>query len=98
VPRLVLPPASQPPDLIGLILASGGDIVAVALRDDIFPVARQIIKAGVDPKAGLSLGLELCKEYADFIAEVSKYHRKLKLEELNDTEFSGEPMRVKLLV
>ena len=58
------------------------------------------ISAKVILDLSVSLGLGECKErYPDFIAIVSKYHRKLPLdaEELEDTSIAGETIRLRLL-
>ncbi|MCW3135971.1 MAG: HD domain-containing protein [Canidatus Methanoxibalbensis ujae] len=58
------------------------------------------ISAKVILDSPVSLGLGECKErYPDFIATVSKYHRKLPLdaEELEDTSMAGETIRLRLL-
>jgi tetratricopeptide (TPR) repeat protein len=57
----------------------------------------QAIKDSIKANAKLSLGLNLCKEYTDFIALLCKYHRKLDLKYLKDTSIAGDPLRLHLL-
>ena len=56
-----------------------------------------IIRESIVNKNGIRLGLEDCKDYVDFIAEVSKYHRKLDIGHLSDITFQGEKIRLALL-
>jgi len=58
----------------------------------------QAIKDSIRTNAKLSLGLNLCKEYTDFIALLCKYHRKLDLLDLKDTSIAGNLLRLQLLV
>jgi len=51
----------------------------------------------IKTNAKLHLGLDLCKEYTDFIALLCKYHRKLDLSNLKDTSIAGNPLRLHLL-
>jgi len=51
----------------------------------------------IKAKTELHLGLDLCKEYTDFIARLCKYHRKLKLIYLKDTYIAGDQLRLQLL-
>jgi len=57
----------------------------------------QAIKDSIKANTKLSLGLNLCKEYTDFIALLCKYHRKLDLKYLKDTSIAGDPLRLHLL-
>ena len=57
----------------------------------------QAIKDSIKANAKLSLGLNLCKEYTDFVALLCEYHRKLDLSDLKDTSIAGEPLRLHLL-
>lgn len=58
--------------------------------------ARMIIES-ISRKSGLSFGLERCKDYAGFIAIVSRYHRKLDINEVTDTSLAGEKVRLRFL-
>ena len=55
------------------------------------------VKDSIKTNTELSLGLDLCKEYTDFIADLCKYHRKLDLKDLKDTHIAGDPLRLHLL-
>jgi tetratricopeptide (TPR) repeat protein len=55
------------------------------------------VKDSVKDSAELPLGLDICKEYTEFIADLCKYHRKLDLKYLKDTSIAGEPLRLHLL-
>jgi len=57
----------------------------------------EAVKDSIKVNAELSLGLDLCKKYTDFIARVCKYHRKLKLKDLQDTSIASAPLRLQLL-
>ena len=59
--------------------------------------ARMIIESVNSQNPLFKLGLDNCREYATFIATLAKYHRKLDLNEIKDTEFAGEDMRLRLL-
>ena len=70
------------------------------VREKHHEISAKIILDSVLPKSSISLGLEMCKDrYPDFIATVSKYHRKLSLEaeELQNTSIAGETIRLRLL-
>ena len=57
----------------------------------------QAIKDSIKVNAELPLGLDICKEYTEFIADLCKYHRKLDLKHLKDTNIAGDPLRLHLL-
>jgi len=57
----------------------------------------EAVKDSIKVNAELPLGLNLCKEYTDFIADLCKYHRKLDLKDLKDTHIAGDPLRLHLL-
>ncbi len=57
----------------------------------------EAVKDSIKVNAKLPLGLNLCKEYTDFIADLCKYHRKLDLKDLKDTHIAGNPLRLHLL-
>jgi len=67
------------------------------IRENHHEASAKMILESISSKSKLLLGLELCKDYADFIATVSKYHRKLDIKEIKDKNFSGEKIRLKLL-
>jgi len=58
----------------------------------------KMIKESVSRESNLTLGLELCRDYVEFIAIVSKYHRKLDIKGLKDTAFAGKKIKLPLLV
>ena len=57
----------------------------------------EAVKDSVKDGAELPLGLDICKEYTEFIALLCKYHRKLDLKYLKDTSIAGDPLRLHLL-
>jgi tetratricopeptide (TPR) repeat protein len=57
----------------------------------------EAVKDSIKSNAELSLGLDICKEYTEFIALLCKYHRKLDLKYLKDTSIAGDPLRLPLL-
>ena len=57
----------------------------------------EAVKDSIKVNTELPLGLNLCKEYTDFIALLCKYHRKLDLKYLKDTSIAGDPLRLHLL-
>jgi len=57
----------------------------------------EAVKDSVKDSAELPLGLDICKEYTEFIAELCKYHRKLDLKYLKDTSVAGDPLKLRLL-
>jgi tetratricopeptide (TPR) repeat protein len=57
----------------------------------------EAVKDSVKDSAELPLGLDICKEYTDFIADLCKYHRKLDLKDLKDAHIAGHPLRLNLL-
>ena len=57
----------------------------------------EAVKDSVKDSAELPLGLDICKEYTQFIAELCKYHRKIDLKVLKDTHMAGHPLRLYLL-
>jgi len=57
----------------------------------------EAVKDSIKVNAEHPLGLNLCKEYTDFIALLCKYHRKLDLSDLKDTSIAGDPLRLYLL-
>lgn len=56
-----------------------------------------MIEESITSESELSLGLNNCKEYAPYIARVSKFHRKLDLKKLGNTSIGGEEVRLQLL-
>ena len=56
-----------------------------------------IIKESITPGSGISLGLEGCKELANYVASVCRYHRSLDLGELKDRSVGGKDVRLPLL-
>jgi tetratricopeptide (TPR) repeat protein len=57
----------------------------------------EAVKDSIKVNAEHPLGLNLCKEYTDFIADLCKYHRKLDLKDLKDTHIAGDSLRLRLL-
>ncbi len=58
----------------------------------------KIIIESLTPGSGISLGLEGCKELANYVASVCRYHRSLDLEELKDRSVGGIDVKLPLLV
>ncbi|GAI81396.1 unnamed protein product, partial [marine sediment metagenome] len=54
----------------------------------------EAVKDSVKDSTELPLGLDVCKEYTEFIADLCKYHRKLDLKYLKDTHIAGYPLRL----
>jgi len=57
----------------------------------------KIIIESITPGSGISLGLEGCKELANYVASVCRYHRSLYLEELKDKSVGGKDVKLPLL-
>ncbi len=57
----------------------------------------EAVKDSIKVNAEHPLGLNLCKEYTEFIADLCRYHRKLDLKYLKDTSIAGDPLRLHLL-
>ena len=57
----------------------------------------KIIIESITPGSGISLGLEGCKELANYVASVCRYHRSLDLGELKDRSVGGRDVRLPLL-
>ena len=57
----------------------------------------EAVKDSVKGNAELRLGLDNCEKYSEFIALLCKYHRKLDLKYLKDTNIAGDPLRLHLL-
>jgi tetratricopeptide (TPR) repeat protein len=57
----------------------------------------RMIDESISGELKLSLGIENCKEYAPFIALLSKYHRKLDIEEITDTSLAGKKIKLQFL-
>ena len=57
----------------------------------------EAVKDSIKGNAEKSLGLDNCKKYTKFIADLCKYHRKLDLKYLKDTSIAGDPLRLHLL-
>jgi len=70
---------------------------AEKVREIHHETSAKMIRENVSNIQGLSLGLERCSDYIDFIAEVSRYHRKLKITELKDSSLAGEKIKLPLL-
>jgi len=68
------------------------------VRDKHNESSAKMIRRSVSQNPDFSLGLERCTEYAEFIAILSRYHRKLNIAEVKDTSFAGKNMRLSLLV
>ena len=57
----------------------------------------EAVKDSIKGDAELPLGLDICKEYTEFIALLCKYHRKLDIKYLKNTSIAGNPLRLHLL-
>jgi len=57
----------------------------------------KMIFESISPGSDLSLGLERCKDFANYVALVSKYHRSLDLDELEDKSIAGKIIKLPLL-
>lgn len=53
--------------------------------------------ASIIRKGKLPLGLDLCRDYSDFIAILSEYHRKLNINDLTMRSIAGKDIRLNLL-
>lgn len=58
----------------------------------------KMILESISQTSELSLGLKRCERYAKYIATLSRYHRKLNINEVNDTSLAGEDIRLPLLI
>jgi len=67
------------------------------IRKDHHMSSCEAVKDSIKVNSELPLGLDLCKDYVDFIARVCKYHRKLDLKDLQDTNIASAPLRLHLL-
>ena len=89
---------NQLPKYVGIPIKSTYSIEELEIiRKNHHLTSCQAIKDSIKANAKLSLGLNLCKEYTDFIALLCKYHRKLDLSDLKDTSIAGDPLRLHLL-
>jgi tetratricopeptide (TPR) repeat protein len=61
-------------------------------------VSAKMITDSILPGSKLSLGLEHCKGYTDFIVTLSRYHRKLDISGVEDTSLAGEDIRLPFLI
>ncbi len=57
----------------------------------------KMIMESVSRNRNLSLGLELCKDHVGFVATLSRYHRKLEINEVKDTSIAGKEIKLRLL-
>lgn len=57
----------------------------------------KIIIESITPRSDIYLGLEGCKELANYLASVCRYHRSLDLGELKDRSVGGKDVRLPLL-
>ena len=60
-------------------------------------VSAKMIMDSVSRNRNLSLGLERCKEHVGFVATLSKYHRKLDINEVKNTSIAGKEIKLRLL-
>lgn len=67
------------------------------IRENHHEASANLILDSVSADCDISLGLGQCNEYVKFIAEVSRYHRKLPLSELKNKSFVQENIRIPLL-
>lgn len=74
---------------------SVGELKVIGEKHNEF--SSKMILESVSPTANLSLGLGGCKDYAPFIATIARYHRVLDLNDVQDTCFAGETIRLRLL-
>jgi hypothetical protein len=58
----------------------------------------KVIRESILPTSKFSLGLERCERYTEYIATLSQYHRKLDINEVEDTSLAGEDIRLPLLI
>ena len=70
---------------------------AEKIRELHHETSAKMIRENVSNIQGLSLGLEQCNEYVDFIAKVSRYHRKLDINDLKESSLAGEKIKIPLL-
>lgn len=67
------------------------------IRENHHLASYKAIMDSIKPNAKFSLGLERCKEYANYIASLCKYHRELKITDLKDTSIAGNQLKLNLL-
>jgi tetratricopeptide (TPR) repeat protein len=67
------------------------------IRENHNDASANIIIDSITKGSGISLGLEGCKELANYVASVCRYHRSLDLEELKDRSVGGEDVKLPLL-
>ena len=58
----------------------------------------EMILESISQGSKISLGLERCERYANYIATLSRYHRKLNIKDVKDTSLAGEDIRLPLLI
>jgi hypothetical protein len=90
----------QSPSHAGLPLKSEGYTIdeSEIVREKHNESSATMVRESVSTSSELSLGLEHCRDYVDFIATLSRYHRKLDISEVNDTSLAGEDIRLPLLI
>lgn len=59
--------------------------------------SKKMIKEIFSKKSNGKLEIDICNEYAEYIGDVSLYHRKLNLNDLEDFAMAGETIRLRLL-
>jgi tetratricopeptide (TPR) repeat protein len=57
----------------------------------------RMINESCSGQLSISLGLEGCKEFAECLAQMARYHRTLELKELTDISLAGEDIKLPLL-
>jgi len=88
----------QLPEYADLPIKSEYNIKEIEIiRENHHLASYKAIIDSIKPNAKFSLGLERCKEDTNNIACLCKYHRKLKLSDLEDTSWASEKLRLELL-
>ena len=89
---------NQLPKYVGITIKSAYSLEELEkIRKNHHLSSCEAIKDSIKGNAELPLGLDICKEYTEFIADLCKYHRKLDLKYLKDTSVAGDPLRLHLL-
>jgi len=68
------------------------------VRENHHEASAKMITESISKTSDISLGLEHCKDYARFIATLSRYHRKLNINEVDKSSLAGEVIRLPLLI
>ncbi len=67
------------------------------IRENHHSASAKMILESIRKQSDLQLGLEKCKDYTEFVATLSRYHRKIPLDDIKDTSIAGNPIKIQLL-